>query len=319
MTLRSKRGLIDSAMALRNWVARNLYSSSLSVSRTLLIKRDAPKPPGDAPTLDQLVCYFLRQHDIDIKPASFKQGGKAATVVIASTGNPFLISQYGILTGQKAAVAVQEWTSWKQWAMAHDDWKFFLSEEKRMWNENVKTIDADYKSFLGWLDSDEGRLQIEQEASQISKREANLLLMVAGGLVILAGVFVWTNFSAYQPQKMLTSQELGKNKSNSGVDTGAAESRTVPSEKVSQVYDIPLQCKQLVGDIMGRDPGSMSTDYRSEAGELVGISYVRQDDGKTFKYECGVEDSNLVWRGVDIDGPGSGPGRWRYEDQRPLK
>ena len=80
------------------------------------------------------------------------------------------------------------------------------------------------------------------------------------------------------------------------------------SQPVSSV-ELTNYCKQLIGDVMGRDPGSMSTDKVST--DIVSISYIREDDAKEFKYQCKEKDSDIIWRGVDIFGPGEGPGRWR--------
>jgi hypothetical protein len=62
----------------------------------------------------------------------------------------------------------------------------------------------------------------------------------------------------------------------------------------------------------------MKVDHENESGRLVGISYIRADDGKEWKYECKTDGSTIVWRGVDLFEPGGGPGRWRDEDSRPI-
>ncbi len=79
---------------------------------------------------------------------------------------------------------------------------------------------------------------------------------------------------------------------------------------------LPEKCKKYIGEIMGRDPGSMTTDYERNAEKIAGISYTRQDDGKLFKYECTINGDSIVWRGVDIFRQGEGPGRWRSEDAK---
>ena len=60
----------------------------------------------------------------------------------------------------------------------------------------------------------------------------------------------------------------------------------------------------------------MSTDKVST--DIISISYIREDDAKEFKYQCKEKDGDIIWRGVDIFGPGEGPGRWRNEDARPI-
>ena len=88
-----------------------------------------------------------------------------------------------------------------------------------------------------------------------------------------------------------------------------------PSQSVSDI-ELAKYCKQLVGDIMGRNPESMRTDKTSKG--ITSISYIRADDGKKFKYQCKGEGGNIIWRGVDLFRPGGGPGRWRYENAKAI-
>lgn len=68
-------------------------------------------------------------------------------------------------------------------------------------------------------------------------------------------------------------------------------------------------CRLAVSMEMGRPAAIVKVDDVSS--ELVSVSYVRPDDGKLWKYQCKAEGENVYWRGVDLDGPGSGLGRWR--------
>lgn len=68
-------------------------------------------------------------------------------------------------------------------------------------------------------------------------------------------------------------------------------------------------CRLAISLEMGRPLSIIKTD--NENSSLADVSYARPDDGKTWKYQCKSEGTNVYWRGVDLDGPGSGPGRWR--------
>lgn len=83
--------------------------------------------------------------------------------------------------------------------------------------------------------------------------------------------------------------------------------------------DLASECKKYIGEIMGRSPASMQVDHQSDPGRLVRISYIRSDDGKKFIYECKTDGVTIVWRGVDIFGPGEGPGRWRDEEAKSIR
>ena len=41
------------------------------------------------------------------------------------------------------------------------------------------------------------------------------------------------------------------------------------------------------------------------------VSYARPDDGKVWKNRCRADGQRIIWAGIDIYGPGGGPGRWR--------
>ena len=103
-------------------------------------------------------------------------------------------------------------------------------------------------------------------------------------------------------------------------EKAAQDAADTKKEEEEQAFAtiLPDKCKTYIGDIMGRSPSSMNTDYTASNPPIAGISYIRPDDNTRFKYECTIQDGNIVWRGVDIYEPGGGPGRWRDEDAKPL-
>jgi hypothetical protein len=89
-------------------------------------------------------------------------------------------------------------------------------------------------------------------------------------------------------------------------------------QPTSKALDIPGKCKAFIASLMGRPAETMSYQYPSDGDmSMVFVSYMR-DDGTVWKYQCKTDGQTIVWRGVDVDGPGSGPGRWREEDRVPL-
>jgi hypothetical protein len=97
-----------------------------------------------------------------------------------------------------------------------------------------------------------------------------------------------------------------------------AEKKAREQNNAREIALLPEKCKKYIGELMGRDPASMTINYERSGEKIVGISYARQDDGKTFKYECTINGNSIVWRGVDVFSPGEGPGRWRNEDAKAL-
>ncbi len=83
------------------------------------------------------------------------------------------------------------------------------------------------------------------------------------------------------------------------------------------VYITPIQqemiCKATVASLMGTDHLNMDSLWLSS---YVQVSYIRKSDRTNWTNDCKFDQKNgiVVWRGVDIDYPGSGPGRWRDGD-----
>jgi hypothetical protein len=45
---------------------------------------------------------------------------------------------------------------------------------------------------------------------------------------------------------------------------------------------------------MGRDPSMISSGYSAGESTIVGISYIRSDDQKLFKYECRIDGTMIL-------------------------
>lgn len=86
----------------------------------------------------------------------------------------------------------------------------------------------------------------------------------------------------------------------------------------SSVFDFPNACRSYISKIMGKDLKIITVDYHRKSDDVVGVSYIRPSDGKLWKYECGLSEDMIVWRGVDLFSQGEGPGRWRTEDAEPV-
>jgi hypothetical protein len=73
--------------------------------------------------------------------------------------------------------------------------------------------------------------------------------------------------------------------------------------------DLGRVCRAAVAALNGRDPAIIKVEHIT--GDMAYVGYRRPDDGKVWKNRCRVEGDRVVWSAVDLDGPGSGPGRWR--------
>ncbi|MDC3041137.1 hypothetical protein OA105_01950 [Prochlorococcus sp. AH-736-B08] len=79
------------------------------------------------PTLDEIICAFLEDFDVFVKPSTFAKRDRLGDAVaggVLGAINPYAIavdqglkSQNRMEKNQK----VTEWIQWKQWALAHPD------------------------------------------------------------------------------------------------------------------------------------------------------------------------------------------------------
>ena len=60
-------------------------------------------------------------------------------------------------------------------------------------------------------------------------------------------------------------------------------------------------CRATIAAIMGRDPSIIGVDRRK--GDVVALSYIRQNDGTRWAYRCKIDGNRVVWA--------SDTGRWR--------
>lgn len=75
--------------------------------------------------------------------------------------------------------------------------------------------------------------------------------------------------------------------------------------------DFGRVCRAAVAALNGRDPAIIKVE-RIENG-IAHVGYVRPNDGKVWKNQCRVDGNRVVWASVDLNGPGTGPGRWRTD------
>ena len=68
-------------------------------------------------------------------------------------------------------------------------------------------------------------------------------------------------------------------------------------------------CRAAIAKLMGRDISIIHVDKIDLI--TIYVSYQRPSDNKTWKNSCIIKDNIVIWNSVDLDGPNTGPGRWR--------
>jgi hypothetical protein len=129
------------------------------------------------------------------------------------------------------------------------------------------------------------------------------------GVVVLASCGQATQVE--QPKsKIIDDSYNSSDVTRDSTQTATAAPMSVsPSTSVTlTATEIQVACKKAIAELMGQPTNIMKSTIN---GEMVRVKYNRPDDGKLWTNECKFEGNNIVYRSIDLDGPNSGPGRWR--------
>ena len=97
-----------------------------------VIRREIPELIISRPlSLDELVVLFLAEHEVKVMPvdADISPSRLTTGLISGAIGADWAVAN-AHLTHQKKAAALQEWTSWKQWAMGHADFSAFKQKHR---------------------------------------------------------------------------------------------------------------------------------------------------------------------------------------------
>lgn len=89
----------------------------------------APKPPIIT-VPDALISEFLALHGVEAAPPGKPSTTKNAFMGAVVGANPLVGGMLHVVNNQQQGSAQSEWLSWKQWALAHQDWPAFWEPHK---------------------------------------------------------------------------------------------------------------------------------------------------------------------------------------------
>ena len=172
--------------------------STWSAAQLYLIRKQHPDlVEQEVPPLDWVVVQFLEEHDVQAKPVSMgdpRTGGqRAADALVGGLAGPFAVAMQTGLRGQEKAVAAQEWTSWKQWALSHADFPAFKEKHigaAQMHNEEVERRLTDPAFVEEWKArfADQGMDEVALARARTNRAGAWVALFIVGlTVVILVG------------------------------------------------------------------------------------------------------------------------------------
>ena len=96
------------------------------------IYRDHPElKPLPVLSLDTVVIEFLKLHEVVARPPKNSRADGAIAGAITGAFGPDVGGDAFLIQGQNKQTQLQEWTSWKQWALSHKDFPEFKKKVSR--------------------------------------------------------------------------------------------------------------------------------------------------------------------------------------------
>ena len=146
--------------------------------------------------LDVIVVEFLKLHDVEARPPknTSRRDGAIAGAITGMAGadvggDAFLIQ------GQAKQTALQEWTSWKQWALSHNDFPEFKNKFNGEAEAKNKAIDEKLvePAFVEKWEAHFKKVYEEESVRKIEANKQRSYALLALGAIIVAIVGITNN------------------------------------------------------------------------------------------------------------------------------
>ena len=139
------------------------------------------------PTLNDAIVAFLKKYEVFVTPPKSNRAiDGAITGAVTGMAGADVGGDMAMIQGQNKQTKLQEWTSWKQWALDHKDFPKFQTDffnEVDIYNKNIdrKLEDPEVQKELDKLFTEDAKM----------KRIANiifagLIFFFVGGLVFVS-------------------------------------------------------------------------------------------------------------------------------------
>jgi hypothetical protein len=159
------------------------------------------KAPLDC-SLDGIISLFLKKHDVFVEPPAGAPGVDVSDRLLFALAGPIAMVNAGIKNQSKAAT-LAEWTSWKQWALSHQDFNEF---KQRMVNE----IDKHNFEFSLWLDSSEATDEITRIEEELAEARRKASESYPSGIATLLFSLIFLACIGFGVQLFLTKHSTPK-------------------------------------------------------------------------------------------------------------
>lgn len=150
------------------------------------------------PSIDAIVCEFLRIHDVHVQPVSSNTSPSRATNAMMGAISPVALAANTAITQQQKGAALQEWTTWKQWALSHADFPAFKERIKERANQSAIRQDD-------WLLANKDRIRkaVVAHHEKMQKEQQTLQRFIIAFIGIVSLLLVGAGLvSEYSPKTL---------------------------------------------------------------------------------------------------------------------
>ena len=152
------------------------------------------------PTLNDAIVAFLKKYEVFVTPPKSNRAiDGAITGAVTGMAGADVGGDMAMIQGQNKQTKLQEWTSWKQWALDHKDFPKFQTDFFNEVDEYNKNIDRK-------LEDPEVQKELDKLFSADAKRIriGRIILLIFTASIVGGLVFVST-FESYKNEQNRSS------------------------------------------------------------------------------------------------------------------
>ena len=137
-------------------------------------------------SLNDAIVAFLKKYEVYVTPPKSNNAlDGAITGAVTGMAGADVGGDMAMIQGQSKQTKLQEWTSWKQWALDHKEFPKFQTEFFNLVDDHNKNIDKELndpevqKKLDKLISSDRARINIGRQIL------LGLVLLLLGGIVFI--------------------------------------------------------------------------------------------------------------------------------------
>ena len=143
------------------------------------------------PSLDGVVVEFLKKFEVYVQPPQNRNVAEGAlTGAITGMAGADVGGDMAIIQGQNKQTKLQEWTTWKQWALDHKDFEAYRTEKIDMPKAHNSKILESLKDPKVQKELKPLMKEFSEAQKKEEKETLNAIFLFFGVLLLVTGVAV---------------------------------------------------------------------------------------------------------------------------------